>query len=92
MATRAVEHAVIDVGGMTCMSCVRNIEGKIGSEPGVVSVKVHLDEKRAQVAFDPAVTTAEYIAKEIDDMGFIAAVSPRQSFDAISDSSAYRDL
>lgn len=35
-----VETCVVSIKGMTCNSCVRNIEGTVGGKPGVVSIKV----------------------------------------------------
>lgn len=32
----------VKIGGMTCMSCVRNIEGTISSKPGVLEAKVRI--------------------------------------------------
>lgn len=39
-AGQAVETCVVSIKGMTCNSCVRNIEGTVGGKPGVVSIKV----------------------------------------------------
>lgn len=63
------------VEGMTCQSCVRNIEGNMATKPGVSSIHVSLADKRAVVTFNPAVVTAEQIRDQIDDMGFDAALS-----------------
>lgn len=35
-----VETCIVSIKGMTCNSCVRNIEGTVGGKPGVVSIKV----------------------------------------------------
>ena len=41
------EKAVIlEIENMTCMSCVRNIEGKMSPVEGVHSVQVDLENKR----------------------------------------------
>ncbi|CAG0919018.1 unnamed protein product [Notodromas monacha] len=77
--TASMAHAVIDVGGMTCMSCVRNIQGRIGDIPGVEHIEVSLEGKKADVVFDPIAISAEKIAEIIDDMGFIASVSKSDS-------------
>lgn len=68
-------HARIRVIGMTCQSCVRNIEGKVGTTNGVSRISVSLADKEAQVDYDPAVISAELVAAIIDDMGFEASVS-----------------
>lgn len=56
--------------GMTCQSCVRNIEGKIGTKCGVKSAKVSLPDKCGYFEYDPQVTSVQEIASAIDDMGF----------------------
>lgn len=55
---------------MTCQSCVRNIEAKIGTKCGVKSAKVSLTDKCGYFEYDPQVTNAQEIATDIDDMGF----------------------
>lgn len=31
---------IIGIEGMTCMSCVKNIESTVGEKPGVIMIKV----------------------------------------------------
>uniref|UniRef100_A0A182PZZ9 P-type Cu(+) transporter n=1 Tax=Anopheles farauti TaxID=69004 RepID=A0A182PZZ9_9DIPT len=71
--------ARITIEGMTCQSCVRNIEGTIKERPGVISIRVLLDERAGLVEYDRRTTTAEQIAEQIDDMGFEARVAPPES-------------
>ncbi|KAL0281219.1 UNVERIFIED_CONTAM: hypothetical protein PYX00_002272 [Menopon gallinae] len=66
---------LVDIVGMTCMSCVRNIEGKLSAKPGVAEVKVDLDKKQGTVVFDPTQMTADDIVNAIEDMGFSASLS-----------------
>uniref|UniRef100_A0A0B7B2G7 P-type Cu(+) transporter n=2 Tax=Arion vulgaris TaxID=1028688 RepID=A0A0B7B2G7_9EUPU len=70
--THAVTH--IRVEGMTCQSCVRNIEGTLSTKPGIVNIKVSLSDKEAVVTFNPKVVSPTSIAEQIDDMGFEASV------------------
>ncbi|KAK9507900.1 hypothetical protein O3M35_007664 [Rhynocoris fuscipes] len=65
----------IGVQGMTCQSCVRNIEKKISEKNGVVNIKVSLEEKMATVTFKPQITSAQDICDAIEDMGFDASLS-----------------
>ncbi|XP_065173186.1 copper-transporting ATPase 1 isoform X3 [Atheta coriaria] len=65
----------VNIEGMTCMSCVRNIESNIGAKDGIVFIKVNLQEKYAVVHFDPTLLTPELVADAIDDMGFDAVLS-----------------
>ncbi|XP_055597734.1 copper-transporting ATPase 1 isoform X2 [Uranotaenia lowii] len=70
-----VSETRIHIEGMTCQSCVRNIEGNIKGKPGVVSIKVLLEKKLGIVEFDRRETSPEQIAEQIDDMGFEAKVA-----------------
>lgn len=67
---QAISSVRLSIGGMTCQSCVRNIEGNIKTKPGIVSIKVNLQEKAGYIDYDPNVTDPRQIANEIDDMGF----------------------
>ena len=64
--------AVIDIDGMTCSSCVHNIQSNIAKEKGVVSIQVSLQAKNAQVVFDGSVTTPQQLADAIEGLGFEA--------------------
>ena len=39
-AAQGEESCVVSIKGMTCNSCVKNIEGTIGEKPGVIAIKV----------------------------------------------------
>lgn len=56
-----VAKATYSVSGMSCASCVANIEGTISAMPGIASVRVALLAERADVQHDPAIITAEAI-------------------------------
>ena len=43
--------------GMTCQSCVRNIERTVGDNAGILSISVSLGEESATVTFDPQLTS-----------------------------------
>lgn len=36
------DEVVVDIEGMTCQSCVRNIQDTVGKHPGIFSIKVSL--------------------------------------------------
>lgn len=65
----------INVNGMTCQSCVRNIEGNIGKQSGIQSITVSLEQKMAFVEYNSDIVNTNEIAEMIDDMGFEASVS-----------------
>ncbi|KAH9495205.1 ATPase Cu transporting protein 7A [Bulinus truncatus] len=68
------QEVTVSVEGMTCMSCVRNIEGNISKLPGVRSISVSLENKSAKLVITPSVISPEEAASAIDDMGFDARV------------------
>ncbi|XP_041357192.1 copper-transporting ATPase 1-like [Gigantopelta aegis] len=70
----AVKETVIDIEGMTCMSCVRTIEGMISKLDGIQQITVSLENKSAAVSYDPSKLSPEQIANNIDDLGFDATV------------------
>ncbi|KAL3879476.1 hypothetical protein ACJMK2_031772, partial [Sinanodonta woodiana] len=69
------QSCLIDIVGMTCISCVKTIESNITGTPGVVNIKVSLEKNNALVQYDPYVANPKYIADRIDSMGFKANVS-----------------
>ncbi|XP_034247401.1 copper-transporting ATPase 1 isoform X2 [Thrips palmi] len=71
----------VRVEGMTCQSCVRNIEGHLSSRPGVLHIKVSLEKKNANITYDPRMTTAAELVTTIDDMGFEATLADNNSIE-----------
>lgn len=64
----------LQVGGMTCGSCISSVEKGVNELPGVNSVSVSLMMERVVVNHDPSKTSAEQIAEAIEDRGFEAEV------------------
>lgn len=64
----------IQVTGMTCASCVANIERNLRREEGIYSVLVALMAGKAEVRYNPAVTQPPVIAEFIRELGFGATV------------------
>jgi len=62
----------IRIEGMTCDSCVKNIEDNVGQMNGVVNITVSLPDKMAIVKFNPTVTGISALALSITDMGYEA--------------------
>ncbi|NWT56838.1 ATP7B ATPase, partial [Erythrocercus mccallii] len=58
----------VQIEGMRCKSCVRNIEGKISDLPGVKSIKVSLEHKRAVVEYSPDVMTLSALQQAIESL------------------------
>jgi P-type Cu+ transporter len=60
----------LGVTGMTCASCVRNVQRSLESLPGVEKVDVNLATERATVVYDPQEVSLESIRKAVKDAGY----------------------
>lgn len=67
---RNIQSVRLPIIGMTCQSCVRNIEGNIKTKLGIISIKVELTESAGYIDYDSTLTDPQTIANDIDDMGF----------------------
>ncbi|KAK3575333.1 hypothetical protein QTP86_025519 [Hemibagrus guttatus] len=69
----------IRVEGMTCHSCVRSIQDRIGALQGVQGLNVSLRDKEAVIWYNLKQVKPEDLRKHIQDMGFDACVSQTDS-------------
>ncbi|XP_063985522.1 copper-transporting ATPase 1 isoform X2 [Diachasmimorpha longicaudata] len=67
------------INGMSCQSCVNNIERTVGAKQGVNSIKVLLDDKTGYVDYDPRETSAGELINAVNDMGFEASLDEVES-------------
>ena len=66
------ETVDLEVGGMTCASCVLRVERAVEKLPGVVEATVNLATNRAHVKYLPNVVSAAEIGMAIDGAGYTA--------------------
>ena len=66
----ATETATFAVGGMTCASCVANIEKALAKVPGVISANVNLATEKATVEYDASRATRAEFAKAVARIGY----------------------
>uniref|UniRef100_A0A8C7ZW76 P-type Cu(+) transporter n=1 Tax=Oryzias sinensis TaxID=183150 RepID=A0A8C7ZW76_9TELE len=64
----------IQIGGMTCASCVSNIERNLKNEPGIYFVLVALMASKAEVRYNPEVIDPPKIVECVKELGFTASV------------------
>ncbi|MBA1341007.1 MAG: putative copper-exporting P-type ATPase A [ANME-2 cluster archaeon] len=64
------ESVTLHIIGMTCASCVRNIERGLGKLDGVLKVSVNLTTEKRIVEFDPGRITVQDIIKAVTDTGY----------------------
>ena len=67
------ERVRLSVEGMTCASCVRRIEKKLRSSPGVVTATVNLAAGSAVVEIMPSTTGPALLAEAVRALGYEAA-------------------
>uniref|UniRef100_A0A8U7NSJ1 Copper-transporting ATPase 2 n=1 Tax=Corvus moneduloides TaxID=1196302 RepID=A0A8U7NSJ1_CORMO len=65
------------ITGMTCASCVHNIESKLMRTNGIFSASVALATSKAHIQFDPEIIGPRDIIKVIKEIGFHASVAKR---------------
>lgn len=74
-AVRAAPRTVVlDVRGMTCITCPITVKKALSRVEGVETVDVDFKQKRATVTFDDARTTAEVLTQATADSGFPSTV------------------
>jgi Cu+-exporting ATPase len=77
----AISEVVFDVTGMTCATCVQNIETALNGLDGVVSASVNLASEKAYVRYNPEVVTIPRLKKAISDAGYRAVPADEKAED-----------
>ncbi|XP_035312332.1 copper-transporting ATPase 2 isoform X3 [Cricetulus griseus] len=70
----APQKCFLQIRGMTCASCVSNIERSLQRHAGILSVLVALMSGKAEVKYNPEAIQPSRIAQLIQDLGFEATV------------------
>ncbi|MDP2730398.1 MAG: heavy metal translocating P-type ATPase [Dehalococcoidales bacterium] len=68
-----LSKATLDITGMTCASCVENIQKATTSLPGVFRTVANLATNTALVEYEPSITSLAEIKKAIKDIGYEAS-------------------
>ena len=66
-------NELISIRGMTCHSCVRNIQTNLKQLTGITSIDVSLEKQQGSVTYRPNEISMETILNEIDQLGFQAS-------------------
>ena len=67
-------QVVLDVSGMSCASCPLTVQQSLKNLDGVISAKATLEDKTAQVIFDPSKVTIEVMIAATTNAGYPATV------------------
>ncbi len=65
-------RVTLEVGGMTCASCVARVERVLKAQPGVSDAVVNLSTRRAHVTLSDAGTVPESLAQAVTAAGYEA--------------------
>ena len=55
---------------MSCEGCVKSVTRALQAVPGVQKVQVLLDERRAEVTYDPARTGVAELKRAVENAGY----------------------
>lgn len=65
-----METIQLNIEGMTCNGCVSSVKNVLQTIPGVSSVEVSLEQKRATVIFNPAQSNPAQFKTAVEDAGY----------------------
>jgi P-type Cu+ transporter len=74
----------LNIGGMTCASCVRRVEKTLTRVDGVVAASVNLANETATVSYDPAFTSLETLTAAVTTSGYTATPRTNPTRDQIA--------
>ena len=63
-------HMELPITGMTCASCVRNVERAVNKQPGILSVNVNLATEKATVNYVPGTVRRSDIIHAVENAGY----------------------
>ena len=65
-----METIQLNIQGMTCNGCVKNVTGVLQKVPGVASVEVSLEQKAARVVYNPSQASLAQLKVAVEEAGF----------------------
>lgn len=74
-AEPTLQHIELPITGMTCASCVRNVERALKKTEGVETASVNLATERASIDYAATQIDAPQIVKRIEDAGYGVATT-----------------
>lgn len=65
-----MKKAIIQLGTLTCPSCMQKIENALNQQIGVEKVKVLFNASKVKAGFQPEKTSPEMLRKVIEGLGY----------------------
>ena len=86
------EVCTLDIGGMTCASCVRRIEKALLKLDGVTDARVNLATEVASITYAPELVQLDDLTGAVTKAGYTATPQPAATAaDGASDGDRHRD-
>jgi Cu+-exporting ATPase len=73
------DRAVLEIGGMKCAACSRNVEKVLRKVKGVSSANVNITTGKATVEYNSSLVTADVMKKAIEEIGYSASLPASRS-------------
>ena len=89
-AAADTESCTLDIGGMTCASCVRRVEKVLSKLDGVELAEVNLATEAAAVVYDPTRVGPDQMAAAIATAGYTGQLRPDPRPSGSVDYGSYR--
>ncbi|HLQ40616.1 MAG TPA: heavy metal-associated domain-containing protein [Tetragenococcus sp.] len=65
-----MQKVIIQLGTLTCPSCMQKIEQALKTEAGVKQVRVLFNASKVKIEINPTVTNAQQLQKVIEKLGY----------------------
>ena len=77
------QAAIIDIDGMTCISCVRSIEACLSNVEGIKASNVSLSDNCAHLVIDSSIVSVQQVCDAVNNCGFVAKTRVQSSSDVL---------
>lgn len=74
-----IEEAILQISGMSCVSCLAHVEGALQELPGVIEASVSLSQATARVQYIPGLITHAEMKASVIDVGYDALVQASEA-------------
>jgi Cu+-exporting ATPase len=68
------ERLTLNITGMSCTSCVANVEKALKKQPGVFEANVNLSLEKADIVYDSSIINQDGLIKVVEDAGYGASI------------------
>lgn len=62
--------AILQLGALTCPSCMQKIQGALEKQAGVEKLKVLFNASKVKIEFDDTANTADALAQVVKNLGY----------------------